>query len=206
MLKILGSSSIEHTKKINVLEFENLQKTGFSRDFKNCLTTKETIRGENFYTSYWNKHLFIRYMLTPILIKKNTLKEIQCLLEDITDRKQAEQKLKYSKLQLEAVLNNIDAIVYISDLYSYEILYMNTHMKDLYGKDLIGTSCWKSFHNDKDGPCAHCTNDKLIDKEGNPEKPFIWENFNQTLKKWYQLHDQAIPWIDGRLVRMGNSC
>jgi len=47
-----------------------------------------------------------------------------------------------------------------------------------------------------------CTNDKLIDASGNPKEPYIWEFHNQTLNRWYELHDQAIPWTDGKLVRM----
>ncbi len=124
------------------------------------------------------------------------------VIVDHTKLKQAEKGLHYSKLQLEAVLNNIDASVYITDMQSYEILYMNTHMKDLFGKDLIGHICWKSIYENKDGPCDFCTNDKLIDVNGYPKEPYVWENYNNILKKWYQLHDQAIPWIDGKLVRM----
>ncbi|MCK5672505.1 MAG: ATP-binding protein, partial [Spirochaetales bacterium] len=47
-----------------------------------------------------------------------------------------------------------------------------------------------------------CTNNKLIDKKGNPTEPFVWEIYNEKLKRWYELHDQAIPWTDGRLVRL----
>ena len=121
---------------------------------------------------------------------------------DITENKQAEQELKYSKLQLEAVFNNLDAIIYITDMDSYEILYMNNYMKEVLGKDSTGKICWKSFHENQDGPCDFCTNDKLIDADGDPTEPYVWEFYNSKVNKWYELHDQAIPWTDGRLVRM----
>ncbi len=121
---------------------------------------------------------------------------------DVTRQIKVEQTLKYSQLQLEAVLNNIDTLVYIADMDSHEILYVNNHMKKLFGKDLTGTICWRSLHEGKNGPCDFCTNDKLLDANGNPKEPYIWEIYNQILNKWYQLHDQAIPWTDGRLVRM----
>jgi len=44
--------------------------------------------------------------------------------------------------------------------------------------------------------------DKLIDAAGNPNKPYVWEMYNQKTNNWYELHDQAIPWADGRFVRM----
>ncbi len=123
-------------------------------------------------------------------------------VQDITERKQIEQKLKYSNLQLEAVFNHLDSIIYITDVDSCEVLYMNDYMKKAFGKDFTGKICWKSFHENQDGPCDFCTNDKLIDTNGNPKEPYIWQFYNQTLNRWYELHDQAIPWTNGRLVRM----
>ncbi|MEA1969317.1 MAG: histidine kinase dimerization/phosphoacceptor domain -containing protein [Thermodesulfobacteriota bacterium] len=121
---------------------------------------------------------------------------------DITDRKKAEKALKYSRLQLEAVFNNIDSGIYIADMESHEILFINKHLKNDFGKDLTGQICWKSIHENQSGPCDFCTNDKLIDASGNPKEPYIWEIHNQKLNRWHELHDQAIPWTDGRLVRM----
>ena len=126
----------------------------------------------------------------------------QSIGEDITERKQAEDALKYSKLQIESVFNNLDAAIYITDMDSHEILFMNNHMKVIFEKDLTGQICWKSIHDNQDGPCEFCTNDKLIDDDGKPTGPYIWELYNQKIYKWYELHDQAIPWADGKLVRM----
>ncbi|MCP4723346.1 MAG: PAS domain S-box protein, partial [Desulfobacteraceae bacterium] len=121
---------------------------------------------------------------------------------DITTSIKAEQELKYSKLQLEAVFNNLDSMIYITDMDSCEVLYMNDYMKKTFGKDFTGNICWKSFHENRHGPCDFCTNDKLIDANGNPKEPYVWEFHSQTLNRWYELHDQAIPWTDGKLVRM----
>ena len=52
------------------------------------------------------------------------------------------------------------------------------------------------------GPCEFCTNDKLTDADGNPTEPHIWEFYNKKIGRWYELHDQAILWVDGRFVRM----
>ena len=128
--------------------------------------------------------------------------EIVSISTDETDRNRAEKTLKYSQLQLEAILNNLDASIYIADMDSHEMLFMNNHMKELFGKDLTGEICWKFLHENQSGPCYFCTNDRLIDVDGNPSKPYVWETYNQKLRNWYELHDQAIPWTDGRLVRM----
>ena len=123
-------------------------------------------------------------------------------IQDITEEQLVQQQLNDTRLQFETVLNSLDLIVYISDMESHEILFMNTHMQKLYGKDLIGNICWKSFHKNMDGPCEFCTNDKLIDAKGNIAEPYVCEFLNQKLDIWYELRDQAILWTDGRLVRL----
>lgn len=113
--------------------------------------------------------------------------------------------LNYSPLsQLEhAILNNLDASIYIADMDSYEILYMNNNMKREFGGDYTGKMCWEFIYENQREPCDSCTNNKLIDGEGNPNKPYIWQVYNQKFNNWYELHDQAIPWANGRFVRMG---
>jgi len=107
-----------------------------------------------------------------------------------------------SQSPFEIILNNLDSSIYISDMESYEILFVNDHMKKLFKKDLKGGICWKSFHEGLEGPCEFCTNDKLLDAAGYATGPCIWEFYNQKLQEWYELHDQAILWPDGRLVRL----
>ncbi|MCP3848852.1 MAG: PAS domain S-box protein [Gammaproteobacteria bacterium] len=51
-------------------------------------------------------------------------------------------------------------------------------------------------------PCDFCTNDRLLDANGEPKEPYVWEFKNTITQQWYQLRDQAIQWPDGRLVRL----
>ncbi|MBC2705352.1 helix-turn-helix transcriptional regulator [Desulfobacula sp.] len=103
---------------------------------------------------------------------------------------------------LDIILNSLNSSIYIADMKSHEILFMNDHMKNLFGTDLTGSICWKSIHKNLKGPCEFCTNGKLINADGNPTEPHIWEFYNKKIEGWYELHDQAIPWVDGRFVRM----
>lgn len=101
---------------------------------------------------------------------------------------------------LRAVLDNLDALVYVSDFETHELLYMNAYGRRIWGS-IDGKKCWEVLQ-DNASPCDFCTNHLLIDSEGNPSPPHIWEFQNRLDNRWYQCRDQAIPWIDGRLVRL----
>jgi len=121
---------------------------------------------------------------------------------DVTQRKLAELLLEYGQRQLESVLNNIEAAIYVADMTSYKILFMNRYMKQMYKRDLTGSICWESIHKNSKGPCKFCTNDKLLDDTGNPSEPYSCEFYNEVFGKWYEVNDLAIPWMDGRFVRL----
>ncbi|WP_296931637.1 GGDEF domain-containing protein [uncultured Marinobacter sp.] len=101
---------------------------------------------------------------------------------------------------LRAVLDNLDALVYVSDFETHELLYMNAYGRRIWGS-IDGKKCWEVLQNNA-SPCDFCTNHLLIDSEGSPSAPHIWEFQNRLDKRWYQCRDQAIPWLDGRLVRL----
>ncbi|MFW6181535.1 MAG: PAS domain-containing hybrid sensor histidine kinase/response regulator [Spirochaetota bacterium] len=122
-------------------------------------------------------------------------------VREITERKRAEQAFVESHQRLLTVLDSIDAAIYAADLETYEILFMNRHMRDSFGGDLVGRICYEVFRGET-GPCAHCTNDQLLDPEGNPAGVVVWEGKNPITGRWYINYDRAIPWVDGRMVRL----
>lgn len=99
------------------------------------------------------------------------------------------------------VLNSLDALVYVSDMQTYEMLFMNEYGRAEWGP-FEGKKCYKVLQSGQDKPCAFCTNNKLLDAEGRPTGVYVWEFQNTQNGHWYQCRDQAIPWIDGRLVRI----
>lgn len=101
---------------------------------------------------------------------------------------------------LQAVLDNLDALVYVSDLETHELLYMNAFGRRIWGA-IDGRKCWQVLQ-DGDGPCVFCTNHQLVSNEDSPKPPHVWEFQNQLDQRWYQCRDQAIRWTDGRLVRL----
>ena len=122
-------------------------------------------------------------------------------IQDITDRKQADIKIKESQKTLLNILDSIDATIYVADMETHEILFMNQHMKDIFGGNFEGQICHKAFRQD-DKPCEHCNNDQILDADGKPGGVIIWEGQNPVTGRWYLNYDRAITWLDRRNVRL----
>lgn len=111
------------------------------------------------------------------------------------------QALQDQFKQLTTIFDSINALVYVADLKTYEILYLNRFGAALFGADWQGKSCYEMFQADRKAPCPFCTNEQLV-ADGKPLPPYIWEYQNTVAGKWYQCIDRAIPWTDKRLVRL----
>jgi PAS domain S-box-containing protein len=123
------------------------------------------------------------------------------ITRDITERMQAEEALRASHERFLTVLNSIDATIYVADMETYEILFMNKYMIESFNNDMTGEICWEVFRGES-GPCQGCTNDQLIDENGNPTGVCTWQGKNPITGKWYSNYDRAIEWTDGRLVKL----
>jgi signal transduction histidine kinase/CheY-like chemotaxis protein len=132
---------------------------------------------------------------------RELFKANQKLTTEITERKHAVEALRTSHERFLAVLDGIDATIYVAEMETYEILFMNKYMIESFGRDMTGEICWNVFRGES-GPCPHCTNDKLIDGNGKPTDVYCWQGKNPITGKWYNNYDRAIEWTDGRLVRL----
>lgn len=128
------------------------------------------------------------------------LKTTSLLQQEFLERKHAEEQLKETHARLLRVLDGLNATVYVIDIKTYEVLYINRYMKDLFG-DITGKICWQSIHN-KLSPCNLCINEKLLTSDGKPEGIHTWEHYNTSMGMWFLNQVQAIEWIDERMVRL----
>lgn len=119
----------------------------------------------------------------------------------LNNRKQAELALHQANQRFTAVLDGIDAAVYVADMETYEVLYVNPKIKDMVG-DVVGKKCWQSIRANQTGPCDFCTNNKLLDKHGKPTHSYTWDYHDESGKQWFHCSGGAIPWDDGRYVHL----
>jgi two-component system, sensor histidine kinase and response regulator len=113
----------------------------------------------------------------------------------------AEKALKQANDRLLLILDSIPADVYVADIQSYEILFMNKAMQQSFGSDMTGKICHAAFRNES-RPCPHCTNSMLLDANGQIGRIHSWECTNPITGISYTNHDRAIHWVDGRIVRI----
>jgi len=106
--------------------------------------------------------------------------------------------------QFAAVSSIFDAaeiVLYVADMETHELLFLNAHAERLWGP-MVGKPCYKVLQVGQSGPCEFCTNSRLIENGRAAAPPVVWEFQNTANKRWYLCIDKAIPWSDGRLVRM----
>ncbi|MCB2184263.1 MAG: PAS domain S-box protein [Desulfobulbaceae bacterium] len=156
---------------------------------------------------------------TPLKNEKGEINGVIYLINDITERKKNEleltkyrehledlvkertEKLRESHERLTTILNSLDAIVYLADMDTGELLFVNSYAEKLFGQ-VAGKTCWQVLQNGQDGPCSFCTNKYLLDENKNPKKPYVWEFQNTINGRWFHIIDRAIKWFDGRMVRL----
>jgi len=112
-----------------------------------------------------------------------------------------EQALRENEARFRLVLDSLDAAVYVADMDTYQILFINEYSRKEFG-DVTGKICWQHLQKDQSGPCPFCTNHILLDEEGNPGPMYTWEFQNTRTGKWKYITDRAIKWLDGRIVRL----
>ncbi|MCF6249461.1 MAG: ATP-binding protein, partial [Desulfobacula sp.] len=147
------------------------------------------------FQEYKKQIIAIATMITLLILT------IVFLVLNILRRTRAEEALRVSNERFFTVLNSLDATIYVSDMETYEILFVNKYMIESFGRDMTGEVCWEAFRGEC-GPCPHCTNSRLLDKDKKSTGVFVWQGKNPITGKWYINHDRAIEWADGRMVKL----
>ena len=177
-------------------------------DFDRCFDTYVTAfdKRVSFEMEYRLRHVSGKYMTILDLGTPNFNSNGEFIgyighCFDITERKQAEKNLNIAHDKILTILDSIDSTVYVADMDTREILFMNKKMIMDFGGDKTGEICFSAFRK-KLEPCEFCTNDQLLDKNGNPAGVCTWHDKNPITGRFYINHDRAIEWVDGRMVRL----
>jgi PAS domain S-box-containing protein len=180
----------------NIFDFTSNQRSQITSCFE-----QEIAR--NFETTAICKsgNFFPAHISVSPLRSESTPRGLTIIATNISERNRSRKALIDSHVRFLTVLDSIDADIYVADMDTYEILLVNKHMRESYGEDVVGKTCYEIFRNSP-GPCSDCTNEQLIHSNGKPAGPCVWESKNHATGRWYLNYDRAIKWVDGGLVRL----
>lgn len=116
-------------------------------------------------------------------------------------RREAEIALARQFAQFKTIFDAMNAVVYVADMTTYEVLYMNQYAEAVFGTEWRETPCYKLFRGGQEEPCDLCTNEQLV-RDGQPREAITTESLNSRNGRWYQWTERAIEWTDGRMVRL----
>ena len=146
MVTTFGSSR----EKLIGLDIDDIPNKNFSNEvYKSLNGNSGYFEGE--YSSYTGKKTsYIKANWIPIKQKGEILSGVG-IVEDITERKNAEKALWLSQGKLSAMLASLTDHVSMMDR-DLNILWANDTAQRLFGEDLIGKKCYQAYHG-KVNPC-----------------------------------------------------
>jgi len=117
---------------------------------------------------------------------------------------------------MEIIVDSTDALVYVIDLKTYEIIYANEKCIKEFGQ-VIGKTCYKTIQKNESSPCSFCPVTFAIESSSfsigktfeweNIEsssfsigKTFEWENRNSKNGRYYSFSVHTALWSDNREV------
>lgn len=139
-------------------------------------------------------------------VEINLLKIVAEIISNALGRQKTEEGLlskeretREAHKRLLTVLESMSALVYVLDIETYEVLYINQYGQKHWG-DAVGEKCWQVLQKSQTKPCPFCANSRLLDAKGQPTGVRRDVIFNTKTGRWYDCWDNALYWIDGRLV------
>lgn len=169
--------------------------------WKNLLEGRDSINEEGRNIRKDGQRLICEWYNTPLRDPSGKVIGILSMVHDVTERRRAKEALQSQFDQISTIFDSINAVVSVADMECHQLLYMNHYGISVFGEDWRGKPCYKVLQVDQETLCNLCSSEQLV-KDGVPQGACIWEFQNSRTGLWYQCIDRAIPWPDGRLVRM----
>lgn len=106
---------------------------------------------------------------------------------------------------LATAMDHMGALIYVTDVASDRILYMNQAMKQAFGLEHPeGQVCWQVLQKGMSGRCAFCPVERL-QRSQEPLPAWTWEETNTANGRVYENYDTILPWLNGRPAHLQHS-
>ena len=126
---------------------------------------------------------------------------IVSLIKSMLKKERLQKEVITHSLTMDTVLNSVDVGIYVSDLETDELLYINdVRRKILYDGDIDvkfteGIECYKALYS-RGVPCKQCTKARL--KENNAPAQINSEYYDKSLDRYYKVSDSVVLWKGGK--------
>jgi len=144
----------------------------------------------------------VRTYVSPLIDATGRQLGWMASMNDITEPKRVRVELEQAHERFLTVLNGLDSAVHVADVVTGEILFANRTFLNIFGSDAVGrisgvvtAACQPPAHNLARNPAT-------LKAEDLPCVLYDGELQHALNHRWYQLHDRAIRWVDGRTVRI----
>jgi signal transduction histidine kinase/CheY-like chemotaxis protein len=125
----------------------------------------------------------------------------------VTEKQKSDAKAKEVKAMeknvsiLQKILNSLDAIIYITNPETGEIVFVNENLKKYHNieDDCIGKQCYEVFHKGLNCRYDNCPCNQL-NKE--PEKAIEWVEYSESTKRHYRNTSCFITWPGVKKVHL----
>lgn len=116
-----------------------------------------------------------------------------------------ELKMEYAVFN--KILDGMKANLYVTDLDTDEIIFMNETMKkDFQLSHPEGQICWMVLQKGQSGRCEFCPVPRLtLTHKTERNYVYQWDECNPVTKRFYRNFDSLILWMDGRTVHLQQS-
>ena len=157
------------------------------------------VEGDNFFGffSVAVTNEYHNWMPDEIVIFYNIVSLIKSMLK----KEKLQKEVMAHSLTMDTVLNNVDVGIYVSDLETDELLYVNdVRGKLLYDRNIDediakGIECYRALYG-LNRPCRQCHKAKLLANEGLSQ--INSEYYDKIKERHFKISDSIIMWKDGK--------
>ena len=148
------------------------------------------------------ERLDARFYLSPLIDGEGRQTGWMASITDITEPKRVRAELEQAHERFVAVLDGLDAAVYVADAASDEILFANRAFKSIYGYDAVGQRVGIYGLPTPPDTLWYDVDPRRLAPEQVPRELYDGELQNALSGRWYHIRERATRWVDGRVVRM----
>ncbi len=143
-----------------------------------------------------------RFYLSPLIDMSGRQTGWMASITDITEPKRVRAALEAAHERFEAVLDGLDAAVFVADARTDEILFANRAFKHIHGFDTVGRTV-RGVAVPQPERGDYRVDPRGLEPADVPRELFDGELQHPLSGRWYHVREQATRWVDGRVVRMG---